>query len=143
MPCLCRTRRKKTVYRCASLIGTTFRVSAARRASFSTPSWSAPNVRVPPLYTGRKGGCRVPLMTAIRVHTPEEFPRDLQVYRASLGAVDTPDPVTRLNAALQCEIGEGVRATVYLAKDLKHNRNVLFGHHRSRVPPSSSGPGGG
>ncbi len=42
------------------------------------------------------------------------------------------DPVTRLNAALEGrysierEIGEGGMATVYLAKDLKHNRNVAL-----------------
>ena len=40
------------------------------------------------------------------------------------------DPVTRLNAALEGryaierEPGQGGMATVYLAKDLKHNRNV-------------------
>ena len=40
------------------------------------------------------------------------------------------DPITRLNAALEGryaierELGEGGMATVYLAKDLKHNRNV-------------------
>ena len=40
-----------------------------------------------------------------------------------LGAVDTPDPVTRLNAALEGryrierEIGEGGMATVYLADE--------------------------
>jgi serine/threonine-protein kinase len=41
--------------------------------------------------------------------------------------VQTPDPVTRLNAALEGryaierEIGEGGMATVYLADDLKHS----------------------
>jgi len=40
------------------------------------------------------------------------------------------DPVTRLNAALEGryamerELGEGGMATVYLAEDLKHKRNV-------------------
>ncbi len=40
------------------------------------------------------------------------------------------DPVTRLNAALEGryaierELGEGGMATVYLATDLKHKRNV-------------------
>ena len=40
------------------------------------------------------------------------------------------DPVARLNAALEGryaierELGEGGMATVFLAKDLKHNRNL-------------------
>ena len=34
--------------------------------------------------------------------------------------------ITRLNAALERELGEGGMATVYLAKDLKHNRNVAL-----------------
>ena len=42
------------------------------------------------------------------------------------------DPVTRLNAALEgryaieSELGEGGMATVYLAEDIKHNRNVAL-----------------
>ena len=46
--------------------------------------------------------------------------------------MDTPDPITRLNAALQGryrierEIGEGGTATVYLADDLKHERKVAL-----------------
>ena len=57
-----------------------------------------------------------------------------------------PDPVTRLNAALQGryrierEIGEGGMATVYLAKDLKHNRNVALKVLKPELAAVEKGP---
>ncbi len=67
------------------------------------------------------------------------------------------DPVARLNAALsgryaiERELGEGGMATVYLADDLKHNRNValkvlkpelaaVVGAERRRVVELGGGP---
>ena len=55
-----------------------------------------------------------------------------------------PGPVTRLNAALEGryrierQLGEGGMATVHMASDLKHNRNValkvlLLGPVKARV----------
>ena len=46
--------------------------------------------------------------------------------------MDAPDPITRLNAALEgryrieSELVEGGMATVYLADDLKHERKVAL-----------------
>jgi len=46
--------------------------------------------------------------------------------------VDTSDPITRLNAALEGryrierQLSEGGMATVYLADDLKHERKVAL-----------------
>ena len=45
-----------------------------------------------------------------------------------LRRVDTPDPVER-------EIREGGVATVYLTKDLKHNRSVALKVPRRSSPP--------
>ena len=52
------------------------------------------------------------------------------------GIAMTNDPITRLNAALEGryrverEIGEGGMATVYLAYDVRHNRNVALKESR-------------
>ena len=46
--------------------------------------------------------------------------------------MNPPDPITRLNAALdgryriERELGEGGMATVYLADDIKHERKVAL-----------------
>ena len=51
------------------------------------------------------------------------------VFEAHLRRVDTSDPITRLNAALEGRYRierEGGMATVYLADDLKHERKVAL-----------------
>ena len=65
-----------------------------------------------------------------------------------------PDPITRLNAALEGryrierELGEGGMATVYLAEDLKHERKVALKVLRpapcelARSPPRRPCPSG-
>ena len=56
------------------------------------------------------------------------------------------DPVSRLNAALEgryrieSELGEGGMATVCLAKDLKHNRNVALKVLKPELPAFAASP---
>jgi serine/threonine protein kinase len=56
----------------------------------------------------------------------------LALYRPTPHLLRMPDPITRLNAALEGryaierELGEGGMATVYLADDLRHERQVAI-----------------